>query len=347
MNDRTERLFFASDYMEGAHPAILERLLATNGEQTAGYGLDPYSESARGKIRMACAAPNANVHFLLGGTQANATVIDAVLCSYEGVLAAASGHISVHEAGAIEYGGHKVLALPHEHGKLSAATIEAVLAASRADENRDHMVFPGMVYLSQPTECGTLYTREELTRIHAVCRAHDIPLYLDGARLAYALACPENDVTLPDIARLCDIFYIGGTKCGALFGEAVVLPNPSFIPHFFTIIKQHGALLAKGRIAGIQFDTLFTDGLYEAGGATAIKAAARIRQALHEKRIPLAWETPTNQIFIRLTHAQRARLESSVALGFWEQTDDAHVIMRIATSWATTEEQVSTLIARL
>ncbi|ERL25250.1 threonine aldolase family protein [Mitsuokella sp. oral taxon 131] len=225
---------------------------------------------------MACAAPNANVHFLLGGTQANATVIDAVLRSYEGVLAAASGHISVHEAGAIEYGGHKVLALPHEHGKLSAATIEAVLSASRADENRDHMVFPGMVYLSQPTECGTLYTREELTRIHAVCRTHDIPLYLDGARLAYALACPENDVTLPDIARLCDIFYIGGTKCGALFGEAVVLPNPSFIPHFFTIIKQHGALLAKGRIAGIQFDTLFTDGLYEAGGATAIKAAARV-----------------------------------------------------------------------
>lgn len=241
------RLSFSCDYLEGAHPAILQRLCETNFAQTAGYGTDEYCESAREKIRAACGAPNAEIHFLVGGTQTNATVIDALLRSYEGVIAADTGHISVHEAGAIEFGGHKVLTLPQENGKITASQIRALLDQYEDDANRDHTVMPGMVYLSQPTEYGTLYSKKELAAISALCREKRLPLYIDGARLAYALACPENDVTLRDLAALCDIFYIGGTKCGALLGEAVVIPQPGLIPHFFTIIKQHGALLAKGR----------------------------------------------------------------------------------------------------
>ena len=255
------KLNFASDYMEGAHPQILQRLLETNLEKTAGYGFDKYSEAAREKIRKACEAPEAEIFFLVGGTQTNATVIDALLCSYQGVIAAETGHISTHESGAIEHSGHKVLALPGENGKLSAETVRACLDTYRLDENRDHTVMPGMVYISQPTEYGTLYSLAELEALNGVCRAAGIPLYLDGARLASALACPENDAHLPDLARLCDAFYIGGTKCGALFGEAVVFPKKNTVPHFFTIVKQHGALLAKGRIAWMQFDALFTDGL--------------------------------------------------------------------------------------
>lgn len=230
----------------------------------------------------ACGAPNAEIHFLVGGTQTNATVIDALLRSYEGVIAADTGHISVHEAGAIEFGGHKVLTLPQENGKITASQICALLDQYEDDANRDHTVMPGMVYLSQPTEYGTLYSKKELAAISALCREKRLPLYIDGARLAYALACPENDVTLRDLAALCDIFYIGGTKCGALLGEAVVIPQPGLIPHFFTIIKQHGALLAKGRLLGIQFDTLFTDGLYERIGADAVRYADAIRRAMAE-----------------------------------------------------------------
>lgn len=229
------RLSFSCDYLEGAHPAILQRLCETNFAQTAGYGTDEYCESAREKIRAACGAPNAEIHFLVGGTQTNATVIDALLRSYEGVIAADTGHISVHEAGAIEFGGHKVLTLPQENGKITASQIRALLDQYEDDANRDHTVMPGMVYLSQPTEYGTLYSKKELAAISALCREKRLPLYIDGARLAYALACPENDVTLRDLAALCDIFYIGGTKCGALLGEAVVIPQPGLIPHFFTI----------------------------------------------------------------------------------------------------------------
>ena len=241
-------LSFSCDYMEGAHPQILQRLMETNLEKTPGYGSDCYCEAAKAKIREACKAPAAEIFFLVGGTQTNATVIDAMLKSYQGVIAASTGHISVHEVGAIEFGGHKVLTLPHHNGKISASQIEALLEQYQNDASHDHMVMPGMVYLSHPTEYGTLYSREELTAISSLCRAHQIPLYLDGARLAYALACPQNDLTLADLAALCDVFYIGGTKCGALFGEAVVIPNAETIPHFFTIIKQHGALRAKGRL---------------------------------------------------------------------------------------------------
>jgi len=342
VNDK--RISFASDYLEGAHPAILKRLSETNMLQTAGYGFDEFSESARAKIRKACDAPEADIFFLIGGTQTNATVIDAILHSYEGVLAADTGHVSVHEAGAIEFGGHKVLTIPHVNGKLTAKGIESYVQAFYADANHDHMVAPGMVYLSQPTEYGTLYSLAELTAISKVCHEHHLPLYLDGARLAYALACGENDVTLPDIARLCDAFYIGGTKCGALFGEAVVFPKHDFVPHFFTITKQHGALLAKGRIAGIQFDTMFTDGLYTKIGQTAIEAADKIRKALRAKGYRFALENPTNQIFIVLTKEKCAELEKEVELGFWENLDEDHTVMRIATSWATTDEHVDRLL---
>ena len=235
----SNRPSFGSDYLEGTHPAILQRLVETNLEQSSGYGTDPYSESARNKIRSACRAPDAAVFFLVGGTQANATVIDAILHSYQGVIAAETGHISIHEAGAIEASGHKVLTLPHTNGKLFAQDISNYLDRYWKDETHEHMVMPGMVYLSQPTEYGTLYSLSELKEISEICHRNHIALYVDGARLAYALACPENDVTLPDLAALCDAFYIGGTKCGALFGEAVVVPQRNCIPHFFTIIKQH------------------------------------------------------------------------------------------------------------
>ncbi len=340
-------LSFMSDYMEGAHPQILQRLLETNLEKSAGYGLDEYSESAREKIRLACGVPEADVFFLAGGTQTNAVVIDAVLRSWQGVIAAESGHISTHEAGAIESGGHKVLTLPQRNGKLSAGVIEACLFSYAADENRDHMVMPGMVYLSQPTEFGTLYTLSELEEISALCRRHEIALYVDGARLAYALGCPENDVTLTDLARLCDVFYIGGTKCGALFGEAVVIPQSGFIPYFFTILKQHGALLAKGRIAGLQFDTLFTDDLYMKIGRDAVRAADRIRDALHAKNYIQAFPSPTNQIFITLTNAERERLTKEVQMAFWENLPDGRSVWRIAASWATTRQETDALIRLL
>lgn len=343
----TKKIQFASDYQEGAAPEILARLQETNWEQTAGYGEDGYSESARSRIREACQAPEAEIHFLVGGTQTNATVIDTVLRPYQGVVAAATGHVNVHEAGAIEYGGHKVLAVPEEDGKLTAKALEAFVKNYWDDANREHMVMPGMVYLSQPTEMGTLYTLAELEAIRAVCTAYKLPLFVDGARLAYALGTPENDVTLPDLARLCDVFYIGGTKCGALFGEAVVFPKPGFVPHFFTMVKQHGALLAKGRISGLQFETLFTDGLYEGLGRHGIQMARKIRRALLEKGYELPYPAPTNQLFLLLDKKKADELAEKVVLGFGTEWPDGRVLMRICTSWATREEDVEKLIAIL
>ena len=336
-------LSFSCDYMEGAHPQILQRLIETNLVQTPGYGLDSYCASAKEKIRTACQAPDADIFFLTGGTQTNATVIDAVLKSYQGVIAADTGHISVHEAGAIELGGHKVLTLPHQNGKISASQIRTLLETYQNDANHDHTVMPGMVYLSHPTEYGTLYSKKELTEISSLCREYHIPLYVDGARLAYALACPQNDLTLADLAALCDVFYIGGTKCGALFGEAIVVPKPDFIPHFFTIIKQHGALFAKGRLLGLQFDTLFTDHLYEKIGRSAIQTANQIRQALIQNGYQLCFGSPTNQIFCVMENSVLKQLAAQVEFGFWEAYDDSHTIIRFATSWATTPEQVETL----
>lgn len=340
------KISFASDYEEGAHPSIIEALIRTNLIKTSGYGTDKFCESARKKIRVACNSPDAEIYFLVGGTQTNAVVITATLKSYEGVIAAASGHISIHEAGAIEFGGHKVFELPHTNGKITAAAIREFVENFESDGNRDHMVKPGMVYISQPTEYGTLYSLDELEKISAVCREKKLPLYLDGARLAYALATPQNNVTLADIARLCEIFYIGGTKCGAYFGEAVVMQK-NFIPHFFTIMKQHGALLAKGRILGIQFDTLFSDDLYLRIGESAISAADKIRAALKSKGYELYFETPTNQIFVVLDNEQMARLEKIIAFSFWEKIFEGKTVVRIATSWATKISDVEKLIDAL
>ena len=340
-----EKLYFSSDYQEGAHPEILRRLESSNLEHSPGYGADAWCASAREKIRSACKCPDAEIHFLVGGTQTNLVIIDALLRPYQGVIAADTGHISSHEAGAIEAGGHKVLTLPNANGKIFASQIRKLLDAYNGDANRDHLVMPGMVYLSQPTEYGTLYSFAELTEISDLCRENHLPLYIDGARLAYALACPENDVTLPDLAKLCDVFYIGGTKCGALFGEAVVIPQPGLIPHLFTLIKQHGALLAKGRMLGIQFDALFSDGLYEHIGISAIRSADRIRSALASLGLPLCFSSPTNQIFCVLEDALLARLQDSLEYSFWEKPDVSHTIIRLATGWATTVSDTEALLS--
>ena len=339
-----EKLSFASDYMEGAHPKILERLLETNLVKTPGYGTDVFCESAREKIRHACDAPEAEVHFLVGGTQTNAMIINYLLRPYQGVIAPQTGHIAGHEAGAIEHGGHKILCVPEHNGKLTAEAVKKVAKDFQNDRNREHMVMPGMVYISQPTESGTLYSLAELEEISRVCHENALYLYVDGARLAYALACPSNDVTLRDMARLCDVFYIGGTKCGALLGEAVVIPKAGLIPHLFTLVKQHGALMAKGRVLGIQFDALFTDNLYFELGRSAVAYADAIRQKLQEKGLQLCYGSPTNQVFVRLTDTVRAKLEEQVNVSFWEKPDDTHTVLRLATSWATTGEDVAKLL---
>ena len=342
-----EKVSFTSDYMEGAHPAIIKQLAATNLLKTPGYGTDAFTASAKEKIRAACQCPDADIYFLVGGTQTNATVISAVLKAYEGVIAADTGHISLHEAGAIEAGGHKVLPLPQHMGKLSAEDIAQYVRNFYADDNHEHMVFPGMVYISQPTEYGTLYSKKELQAIHDVCQKEHLSLYVDGARLAYALACPENDVSLADLAALCDVFYIGGTKCGTLFGEAVVIPQHGYIPHFFTYTKQQGALLAKGRLLGIQFDVLFTDGLYETIGQSAIQAAQRIRETLIQEGYSLYIEAPTNQIFPILKNEDMEALSQQVEFSFWEPYDAYHTVVRLATDWATTDEDVEKLLSIL
>jgi threonine aldolase len=340
MNDR---LSFASDYLEGAHPSILKRLADTNWQKLPGYGFDEISLAAKDKIRQACHAPNAEVKFLVGGTQANAVMIDALLQPYQGVAAADTGHISVHEAGAIEAGGHKVLTLSGHEGKITAAQIAELAGDYAADANHDHMVMPGMVYLSQPTEFGTLYTKSELQAIHDVCQQYDMKLYVDGARLSYALAYTVNDVTMADLATLCDAFYIGGTKCGALIGEAVVIPDPQLLPHLFTMIKQHGALLAKGRLLGIQFDELFKDDRYIDIARPAILYADQIRDYLKQNGYQLYGSSPTNQIFFIIENQQLARLEQQVAFSFWEKYDETHTIIRFATSWATQKQDVDQL----
>ena len=342
-----ERLYFASDYQEGAHPDVLRRLVDTNMEATSGYGTDPYSDSARQLIRQACDCADAEVFFLVGGTQTNATCIDAMLESWQGVIAADSGHVNTHEAGAIEYGGHKVLALPADLGKLSADAVDEFCSAFEADENRDHMVAPGMVYISQPTELGTLYSLEELTALREICTRHNLMLYADGARLAYALACDENGASLADLARLCDVFYIGGTKCGCLIGEAVVIPQPGTLPHFFTVMKQHGALLAKGRTLGVQFEALFADGLYTRLGESAIRGAQRIRERLGELGVPMPIASPTNQTFCVAADVQLAQFAEHVEYSFWEHVDETHSMIRLCTSWATGDESIDRLLEEL
>ncbi len=336
-------LSFESDYIAGAHPKVMQRLLETNMEVLSGYGSDPYTKSACEKIKTACECEDAEVFLLTGGTQTNALVISAMLQGYEGILSADTGHVSSHEAGAIEYTGHKVLTLPNHEGKVDAQELEAYLKNFYEDANHEHMVFPGMLYISHPTEYGTLYSKQELEQISSICRENQIPLYLDGARLGYGLMSKQTDVTLPDIARLCDVFYIGGTKVGALCGEAVVFTKQNVPKHFMTIVKQHGALLAKGRLLGIQFDTLFTDNLYFDISKRAVEMAEKLKNLLKEKGCTFYLESPTNQQFIVLEDCKLKELEGQVAYSFWEKVDDNHTVIRLATGWSTGEEDIEAL----
>lgn len=340
-------LVFENDYSEGAHQKVLERLLETNMEQLPGYGADHYCESAGEKIREACGCPEAEVCFLTGGTQTNQIVIGAVLKPYEGVIAAETGHVSTHEEGAIECSGHKVLELPQEEGKISADNLSDFLNSFYEDENHEHMVFPGMVYISHPTEYGTLYTKGELAELSAVCAQYGIPLYMDGARLGYGLAAEGTDVTLKDVAEYCDIFYIGGTKAGALCGEALVFTKENIPPHFMTMVKQRGALLAKGRLLGVQFDALFTDDLYYKISRNAIVTAGRLKQILKDKGYKFYIDSPTNQIFVILDNGKLEQLKKEVVFSFWEKKDEDHTVVRFATSWATRMEDVEKLAALL
>jgi len=331
------------DYNKGAHPKVLQALIDTNLVAMDGYGMDPYCESAKEKIRKACGCPDADVWFISGGTQTNQLVIDTALAPYEGVVAAQTGHVSQHEAGAIEFTGHKVLTLPQYDGKMKAEDLKKLAETFWADGNHEHMVFPGMVYISHPTEYGTLYTKEELTALSEVCRAFDMPLYLDGARLIYGLQSKQTDVTMEDIARLCDIFYIGGTKCGTLLGEAVVFTKNNTPKHFMTSVKQHGALLAKGRVLGVQFDALFTDELWKEIGSNAMDKAEKLIALLKRKNIPFFLESPTNQQFVIVENSRMEELAQKVTYSYWEPVDEKHTAIRFATSWATTEEDLRQL----
>lgn len=336
-------LSFESDYIAGAHPEILKRLTETNLESLSGYGNDIYCASAKEKIKKACECPEAEVEFLVGGTQTNAVVIASMLKDYEGVVAAYTGHVSVHEAGAIEYTGNKVLEIPQEDGKIQAPVLKKYIQDYYADGNYEHMVFPGMVYISHPTEYGTLYTKKEMTEIADVCHEFKIPLFLDGARLGYGLMSLDTDLTLPDIARLCDVFYIGGTKVGALCGEAVVFTKKNKPLHFITSVKKRGALLAKGRLLGVQFDTLFTDDLYFKISKHAIQMAEKLKEIVRDCGLEFYLESPTNQQFVVLENEKLKKLKEKVAVGFWEKYDDTHTVIRFATSWSMTEEDLKAL----
>lgn len=338
---------FASDYIAGAHPQVLKRLAETNLEALPGYGEDPYCASAREKIKAACGCPQAQVEFLTGGTQTNQIVISTLLREHEGVVAAETGHVNTHEAGAIEYAGHKVMELPGEDGKLMPDMLAGFLRSFYSDENREHMVFPGMVYISHPTEFGTLYTKAELEGLSRVCRGYGLSLYLDGARLGYGLMSRDTDVTLADIAALCDVFYIGGTKVGALCGEAVVFTKNNRPAHFTNAMKKRGALLAKGRLLGVQFDALFTDGLYFELSRHAIEMAEELKAILREKGVKFYQESPTNQQFVILDDGKLEELKKQVSYSFWEKWGPDQTVVRFCTSWSTTREELDVLRAAL
>ena len=334
---------FECDYTTGAHPKILEALVSTNGEATPGYGVDEHCEHARDMLRALCQAPEAGVHFLVGGTQANTTVIAAILRPHQGVLCAETGHINVHESGAIEATGHKVLGLPASEGKITAGQIDLYCQEHFDNAAWEHMVQPGMVYLSLPTELGTVYTLAELEEISAVCRRRELPLFVDGARLACGLAA--SDAELPDLARLCDVFYLGGTKAGLLFGEAVVITNPALNRDFRYLIKQHGGMLAKGRLLGVQFEAFLKDGLFLEIGRQEVAQAMRLREAFLAKGWPLFVDSASNQQFPVLTNGDVSVLKHKYSFEVWEKVDQAHTAVRFCTSWSTTDQDVDALIA--
>lgn len=335
---------FENDYLEGAHDNVLAQLVKTNMIQESGYGMDNFTDRAKEKIKGVIDCPEATIKFLVGGTQTNQIVINSILNSYEGVIAADTGHISTHEAGAIEFTGHKILSIPSNEGKITAKDVDNLIRDFYNDKNYEHMVFPGMVYISYPTEYGTLYSREELIALSNMCKKHDIPLYLDGARLGYGLASHESDLTIKDISKYCDVFYIGGTKIGALCGEAVVFTNNNEPNHFTTLIKQHGSLLAKGRLVSIQFLELFNNNLYFEISRHAVNMALKIKNALLEKGYKLYFDSPTNQQFIVINNSKLKQLQEKIKFSFWEKYDDENTVIRFATSWATKEENVDLLI---
>lgn len=336
-------IYFHNDYAEGCHPNVLQRLIDTNLEQTPGYSTDDYCANAAAHIRTLCGREDLAVHFLVGGTQANLTVISAALRPHEAVIGAQSAHINVHETGAIEATGHKILAVPSSNGKLTAAQVEALAVCHRNDPDREHTAKPKLVYISQPTELGTLYTLSELEQLHQVCRRYGLYLFVDGARLGYGLTAPGNDVTLPDLAKLSDVFYIGGTKVGAMFGEAVVISEPAIAEDFRYLIKRHGGMLAKGRLLGVQFCALLEDGLYFRIGHHANNLAQILRNTLLELGYPMLVPTTSNQLFPVLPDALLSKLEEDFTFVRQERVDDTHTAVRFCTSWATKSENVQKL----
>lgn len=336
-------IYFNSDYLEGAHPSIMKRLMDTNMAQSVGYSEDEYCAAAREKIKAACEAPDADVHFLVGGTQTNTTVIASILRPYQGVIAPTTGHINCHETGAIESTGHKVLALPTDNGKITAQQIEEYYLWHHTSPDFEHIVMPGMVYISYPTEGGTIYSKAELTAIYETCQRCGLPLYIDGARMGYGLMSDECDLTLPELARLCDVFYIGGTKVGALFGEAVVVMNPALKKDFRFFMKQRGGMLAKGRLLGIQFDTLFTDDLYLKISRHAIDMAHQIREIFVSAGYPLLFDSPTNQQYPIMPDSELAEIGKNFGYEYWERVDETHSGVRFCASWATKQENVDAL----
>lgn len=338
---------FQCDYNEGAHPRIMERMMETNFEQTVGYGEDHYCASAREAVKKAVGRDDVDVHFLVGGTQANTTVISSVLRPHQGVLCAATGHINVHETGAIEHSGHKVLAMPAENGLLAAEQIRQAMESHFAEDGPEHMVQPGMVYISFSSEVGTIYSLAHLKAISSVCREYGLPLFIDGARMGYGLESEGCDVTLTDIASLADVFYLGGTKQGALFGEAVVIVNDALKKDFRYFIKQNGGMLAKGRLLGIQFLTLFEDGLYFQLSRHAVAQAMRIRDAFRSCGYGFLVDSPSNQQFPIVDDATLERLSKDFLFSFWQKVDEDHTAVRFCTSWATRPEAVDALVTAL
>lgn len=340
-------IYFNNDYSEGCHEKVLQALNATNMEQTMGYGEDAYCAAAAAKIRAKCGREDIAVHFLVGGTQANLTVIDAALRPHQGALGADTAHIHVHETGAVEATGHKVLWVPHHQGKITAQQVRQTVREHYASSSFEHTVQPKLVYISQPTELGTLYTLRELEDLSAACRELGLYLFVDGARLGYGLSARGNDVTMQDLARLCDVFYIGGTKVGALFGEAVVICHPALQEDFRYLIKQHGGMLAKGRLLGVQFGVLMDNDLYEQIAAQADRLADRLRAALHALDVPFLVESTTNQLFPILPDTVLEELAKSYVFSEQERVDEAHRAVRFCTSWATRPENVEQLCADL
>ena len=340
-------IYFTSDYCEGCHERILQRMMETNYEQTPGYGMDRHCQAAALYIRRECGRENADVHFLVGGTQTNLTLIAAALRPHQAAVCAESGHIHVHETGAVESAGHKCLTLPSGDGKISAAQVSELVRLHRSDESMEHTAQPKLVYIANPTEYGTIYSLAELEALSAACRELGLYLFLDGARLGYGLRCRENDLTMADLARLCDAFYIGGTKVGALFGEALVLTHPALKEDFRYILKQRGGMLAKGRLLGIQFETLFEDGLYYEISDHALEMAELLRGALRDAGLPMQVDSPTNQLFPIVPDVLLEKLREKYAVTYMNRVDENRSCIRLCTSWATREEDVRAFCADL